>query len=277
MLQTLFHIARILVLTFVCISCQISKKENNTTAKSNHIEVLNYNKTVKTIHVFVALCDNKFQGIIPVPKSIGNGQDPANNLYWGCGNGIKSYFKKSNHWKLIEIRKMNDVRLERIIFKHRFSNFYLIADAYNGMYIKNCTQDFLKSSCGELKDTVNVDNTTLGIAGYSSLITYIGHDGLMDFNIDYKPINTDSIKRNIIILACYSKHFFSSYLQKANVNPMLWTTNLMCPEAYTIHDAIQAYIDGENEEGIRNKGAKAYNRYQKSGEKAAKNLLVTGW
>lgn len=277
MLQTLFHIARILVLTFVCISCQISKKENNTTAKSNHIEVLNYNKTVKTIHVFVALCDNKFQGIIPVPKSIGNGQDPANNLYWGCGNGIKSYFKKSNHWKLIEIRKMNDVRLERIIFKHRFSNFYLIADAYNGMYIKNCTQDFLKSSCGELKDTVNVDNTTLGIAGYSSLISYIGHNGLMDFNIDYKPINTDSIKRNIIILACYSKHFFSPYLQKANVNPMLWTTNLMCPEAYTIHDAIQAYIDGENEEGIRNKGAKAYNRYQKCGEKAAKNLLVTGW
>lgn len=277
MLQTLFHIARIIVLSFVCISCQISKKENNTTAKSNHIEVLNYNKMVKTIHVFVALCDNKFQGIIPVPKSIGNGQDPANNLYWGCGNGIKSYFKKSNHWKLIEIRKMNDVRLERIIFKHRFSNFYLIADAYNGMYIKNCTQDFLKSSCGELKDTVNVDNTTLGIAGYSSLISYIGHDGLMDFNIDYKPINTDSIKRNIIILACYSKHFFSPYLQKANVNPMLWTTNLMCPEAYTIHDAIQAYIDGENEEGIRNKGAKAYNRYQKCGEKAAKNLLVTGW
>lgn len=277
MLNTLFHIAKIIVLSFVCISCQLSKKENNTTSKSNHIEILNYNKTVKTIHIFVALCDNKFQGIIPVPKSIGNGQDPANNLYWGCGNGIKSYFKKSNYWKLIEVRKMDDARLERIIFKHRFSNFYLIADAYNGMYIKNCTQDFFNSSCGELKDTVNVDNTTLGIAGNSSLISYIGHDGLMDFNIDYEPINADSIKRNIIILACYSKHFFSPYLQKANVNPMLWTTNLMCPEAYTIHDAIQAYIDGENEEGIRDKGAKAYNRYQKCGEKAAKNLLVTGW
>ena len=35
----------------------------------------------KIIHVFVALCDNKYQGIVPVPKAIGNGQYPANNLY----------------------------------------------------------------------------------------------------------------------------------------------------------------------------------------------------
>ena len=277
MFNTLSYISKIIVLSILCISCQSSKKENNTTKLSPTTKILNYNNTVKTIHIFVALCDNTYQGIVPVPKSIGNGQDPANNLYWGCSNGIKSYFEKSKQWILIDIRKMDDVKLERIIFKHRFSKFYLIADAYNGMYIKNCTQDFLKSSCGELKDTVNVDNTTLGVSGNSSLLSYIGHDGLMDFKIDNEFVNTDGVKRNTIILACYSKHFFSPYLKKANVNPMLWTTNLMCPEAYTIHDAIQAYIDGENEEGIRNKGAKAYNRYQKCGENAAKNLLVTGW
>ena len=37
----------------------------------------------KTIHVLVALCDNKYQKIVPVPQAIGNGQDPKNNLYWG--------------------------------------------------------------------------------------------------------------------------------------------------------------------------------------------------
>jgi len=31
------------------------------------------NKNVKTIHVFVALCDNVNQGIVPVSKSLGNG------------------------------------------------------------------------------------------------------------------------------------------------------------------------------------------------------------
>ena len=49
------------------------------------------------IHVLVALCDNDNQGIIPVPKKIGNGQDPANNLYWGCGFGIKTFLKKETN------------------------------------------------------------------------------------------------------------------------------------------------------------------------------------
>ncbi|MGC6431949.1 MAG: hypothetical protein ACON5F_12965 [Jejuia sp.] len=39
---------------------------------------------VKTIHVYVALCDNINQGIVPVPAKLGNGQDPKNNLYWGA-------------------------------------------------------------------------------------------------------------------------------------------------------------------------------------------------
>jgi len=37
---------------------------------------------LETIHVFVSLCDNAKQGILPVPKTLGNGQDPKNNLYW---------------------------------------------------------------------------------------------------------------------------------------------------------------------------------------------------
>jgi len=35
----------------------------------------------KTIHVFVALCDNEFQGIVPVPESLGNGKKYQTNLY----------------------------------------------------------------------------------------------------------------------------------------------------------------------------------------------------
>jgi hypothetical protein len=46
----------------------------------------------KIIHVFVALCDNDSQGIVPVPKKIGNGNDPDNNLYWGCGYGVRTFF-----------------------------------------------------------------------------------------------------------------------------------------------------------------------------------------
>jgi hypothetical protein len=88
------------------------------------------------IHVFVALCDNKYQGIVPVPAKIGNGQDPNSNLYWGCGYGIRTYFKKSKEWKLIRTQKIDSVKLERLVFKHVDKNYYLVADAYNGQYIK---------------------------------------------------------------------------------------------------------------------------------------------
>gem|GEM_PF-2135803 len=39
---------------------------------------------IRTIHVCVALCDNEHQGIVPVPKTLGDGHDPANNLYWAA-------------------------------------------------------------------------------------------------------------------------------------------------------------------------------------------------
>ena len=56
----------------------------------------------KTIHVYVALCDNINQGIVPVPKSLGNGQDPKSNLYWGALYGVKTHFKRSADWSLVK-------------------------------------------------------------------------------------------------------------------------------------------------------------------------------
>lgn len=236
-----------------------------------------YDTSKKVIHIYVALCDNKYQGIVPVPAGIGNGQSPATNLYWGCGFGVKTYFRKSSNWTLISTQSKKDTLLERLIFKHVSKNYYLVADAYNGKYIKICTKDFIKSSAGLLNDTLHLANSVLGICGHASLLAYIGHDGLMDFNLSGTYKNADGRKRSIIILACYSKTFFSPYLRDANVNPVVWTTGLMCPEAYTIHDAIEAYIAGESNESIRTRAARAYAKYQKCSEAAARRLLVSGW
>ncbi len=238
---------------------------------------VSFDTSVKTIHILVALCDNQYQGIVPVPAKIGNGQDPANNLYWGCGYGIKTYFKKSKSWQLVRSEKKDSLVLERLVFKHVSKNYYLVADAYDGRYIKECTRQFLNNSCGKRKDTINIGTKTIGIAGNASLVAYIGHDGLMDFTLDETYKNTDGIKRDVIILACYSKRFFAPHLKDANINPLVWTTGLMSPEAYTIHDALTGYVNRENNESIRSKAAAAYAAFQKCSVKAAKSLLVTGF
>ena len=120
------------------------------------------NQEIKTIHIFVALCDNKYQGIVKVPEKIGNGQDPENNLYWGCAYGIKTYFKRSKEWKLIKSEKLNFIVLERVVFKHiTEKDTYIIADAYDGRYIKECTKDFLSASSGMEKDTIELNEKLL--------------------------------------------------------------------------------------------------------------------
>lgn len=239
-------------------------------------DIISYDKDIETIHILVALCDNKYQGIVPVPAGIGNGQDPKNNLYWGTAYGIKTFFKRSEEWKFISSKAVSSTILERAIFKHKTKNIYLVADAYDGQYIKQTTEVFLRSSAGLMKDVLSVEDKKIGIYGNSKLVAYIGHDGLMDFKLQEQFVNKDGLTRDAIILACYSKDYFAPHLAKAKVNPLVWTTGLMAPEAYTIHDAITGYLQNESNDAIRVRAAKAYSKYQKCSLNAAKNLLVTG-
>lgn len=232
---------------------------------------------VQSIHIMVALCDNKYQGIVKVPKGIGNGQDPNSNLYWGCSYGVRTYYKKSADWKEVKRYKAEGIWLERIVFKHKTKNYYLVADAYNGQYIKKCTTDFLESCAGSKKDTLMIGDTTVGLHGNARLVSYIGHNGLMDFSLPDKYENKDGKQRDAIILACASRQYFALYLKSAKTNPLLWSTHLMSPEAYTLHDAISVYINGGTSAQVREAAAAAYNKYQKCGIKGARRLLVTGF
>jgi len=236
-----------------------------------------FSQEVQTIHVMVALCDNKYQGIVKVPKAIGNGQDPHNNLYWGCAYGVRTYFKKHKDWKEIKRYKADEINLERIVFKHATKPYYLVADAYDGEYIKQCTTDFLNSCAGKLKDTIMINNAVIGIEGNAKMLAYIGHNGLMDFKLNNTYKNTDGKTRDVIILACGSRQYFTPYIKSAGANPLVWSTHLMSPEAYTLHDAITAYINGGDAATIRNSAAAAYSKYQKCSLNAAKRLIVTGW
>ncbi|MCF8297752.1 MAG: hypothetical protein K9J13_09440 [Saprospiraceae bacterium] len=236
-------------------------------------------KTTKTIHVFVALCDNENQGIVPVPPKIGNGKDANNNLYWGCGYGVRTYFKKSADWTLIkQIKNPESKIIERCVFKHKTNSMYLVADAYDGAEIKQCITDFLKASSGSLKKKIIVDSVEISFGGNSSLIAYCGHNGLMEFYIDYIPEKVDSKKRDVIILACISKSYFSPLIKKSGANPLLWTTGFMAPEAYTLEWAIRGWVKNETALQIRERAAEAYSHYHPSCSlSAAKRLLVTGY
>jgi hypothetical protein len=273
-------IATTIILTLSALSCANDPSKDNPglTQEQTPTDALNIiDSSTKSIHVFVALCDNKYQGIVPVNAKVGNGQDPSNNLYWGWGYGVKTYFKNSKEWTFIKSERKTYPVLERLLFKNKNSDYYLIADAYDGRNMKDCVSDYLKSAAGIMNDTVIYSEKNIGINGNSRLLVFVGHNGLMDFQLNAGFNNADKRKRDCIILACYSKNYFMPFLKQAGANPVLWTTNLMGPEAYTVHDALSGYVKGESTQNIQQRAADAYSKYAKCSVKAAKNLLVTGW
>lgn len=236
----------------------------------------------RTVHVFVALADNQNQGIVPVPAALGNGRDPQRNLYWGATYGVKTFFKASKEWELVSSgRPSKAAILERCIFKNRQQDVLLVADAYEGSQIKLAIGDFLSAAAGRNKEEIplraNSAETSVSVGGAADLVVYLGHDAFMDFQISPITGAKGEKPRHTIVLACASKAFFAPYIRQTGAEPLLWTTGLMAPEAYTLKSALDGWIARENDEAIRHRAAWAYNRYQKCGERAASKLFVTGW
>ena len=232
----------------------------------------------RLVHVVVALCDNKYQGIAPTPDSIANGDDPASNLYWGAGYGVKSFFRKAKDWSAVAgVRKTRAAVLERTVYRHNATGTYLVADAYRGREIEQSIFDFLNFAAGNDVETIEAGHETLHVGGAADLVVYIGHDGLMDFTLPNYPQAADGRKREAIILSCLSKAFFEKPLRRAGAEPLLWTKDLMAPEAYTLKAALDGWMLNEDGEQIRRRAAEAYQKYQKCSMRAALNTFATGW
>jgi hypothetical protein len=236
----------------------------------------------KTVHVFVALADNKNQGIVPVAAKLGNGEDAEHNLYWGAAYGVKTFFSRSRDWQRLDCRPGPKVEiLERCIFRHRKQNVFLVADAYRGIQIKQAITDFLNAAAGNAPERLAVQvgpqSLSLTVAGGANLVAYVGHEGFMDFQLPTLPAGQASSSRQAIVLACVSKSYFAAALHATGAQPLVWTTGLMAPEAYTLKSALDGWMLGESNEQVRERAAAAYHQYQKCGLNAARRLLVTGW
>ena len=233
----------------------------------------------RTVHVMVALCDNETQGIVPVPASIGRGDDPDRNLYWGAGYGVKTFFdKKTTDWVLVEkLESDYSYILDRRLFKHRNQDVYLLAEAYHGAHMKDCLEDFLHSADGQgVRVACTSDGQKLYFGGKANVLSFVGHNGLMDVQPEVNFREAKTLRPKVIILGCYSKMYFEPYIQQAQAQALLWTTHLMAPEAYTLKAALDGWMRDESGQQIRERAAQAYHQYQECGIRGARNLFATG-
>lgn len=215
----------------------------------------------RTIRVFVALCDNATQGILPVPAKIGDGENPDANLYWGCNNGLRSFFRRSKVWKLdkAELNPTPEI-LERVSFKHVSDDLMLIGEAYRGREMRRCLADF--EACLA--------------SGGAGLAAYIGHNGSMDEAPGETPATTLSPgqRPDAVVLCCVSQRYFAPRLEALGARPVLLTQQLMYPGAFLLHDAIEAWRRGASRPDIRAAAGRAYAKNQGISTKAGTGIFA---
>lgn len=214
----------------------------------------------RKIEVFVCLCDNEHQAIAKVGKAIGNGLDPAGNLYWGCSDGLSTYFKKSTKWKLTDTQKPKDSPiLETLTFKHHTGKATLVAHAYRGDKMRTCLEHFL---------------TKTRDGGKDDLIAFIGHNGLMDNIINFpKAAPKGDEASQSIILGCITDRYFTRPLADMNSKPLLLTKSLMYPGSFLLHDSVEVWLKNGSRKEMREAAAKAYAKNQKISVKGARTVF----
>jgi hypothetical protein len=212
----------------------------------------------RKVAVFIALCDNASQGIIPVPAKIGNGDDPASNLYWGCSDGLPSVLKASKAWKLVREEAPADPKiLKRSIFTDNESSTQVSVEGWRGSEIRACLQAFESAL----------------VSGEHALCVFIGHNVLMDGEIPElgkkasKPVDA-------MVLCCKSESYFKKRLEKLGSRPVLLTTQLMYPGGFLVKDTLPLWARGGSPEKLRAAAGASYAKNQKISTKAATGVFA---
>jgi hypothetical protein len=216
------------------------------------------------IHVIVSLVDNVWQGIVPVPAKIGNGDDPDHNLYWGAMFGVKTFLSKAEGWQNLGCKKgVSDTILERCEFAWQ-DKLTVTADAYRGRRIGQAMLDFMQQAA------------TPPSAAQREMVVFIGHDGLMDEEnqpfIQRFPKHAGHNKQ-AVVLACLSDEYFAGHLLAAGSKPVVTTFSFMAPEAYVLEAVARGFANQASETELRGAAATAYAQYQHISAKAGKSIF----
>ncbi|MBR1996802.1 MAG: hypothetical protein IKC90_05315 [Akkermansia sp.] len=216
----------------------------------------------KQVAVFVALCDNEHQGIAPVPEKIGNGQDPAHNLYWGCSDALPKVMRASRDWgRPVYYASYSGKKtqvIDTVVCTRADSAATVYAFAYRGDSIAACMRDF---------------EAALACGGYD-LVAFIGHNGLMDVDLPERgeraPRSTDAV-----VLCCMSDEWFSDRIRNLGCRPVLMTQQYMYPAGKAFTEALAAWLKSpQDAAAIHTAAGRAYAANQGISLKAAKGVFV---
>ena len=141
-------------------------------------------------------------------------------------------------------------------------------------------EDFLNAAAGQRSSSFIIgqgdSNIEIQAGALADMVCFVGHNGLMDCQPDYIPTpGAGDQPVCSVVLACQSQPYFSPLLHQVGCQPLITTTGLMAPEAYTLEAIITSWSAGSDKASIHNAAAQAYAKYQKCSLNAAQRLFTT--
>ncbi len=229
-------------------------------------------------HVTVALADSEHQNIGPVSGDLGDGMRPGVNLYWGALYGVEKFLPKKG-WRIVKRTTIPDRRvLRRVVFERRVRRagrsvrVVVVADAWAGPNIRDATIRYFEHAAGRDLEFVTIGDEHIAAGGAAHVVAYVGHNGLMDFDIPTVAPREGGVSA-AIALACISKDDFAPVLDRVGAEPILLTRSLMAPEAYTLDAALLAWFSGGDARAVYVAGSDAYCAYQKCSTRTARKMF----
>ncbi|MBW2276926.1 MAG: hypothetical protein JRF63_05500 [Deltaproteobacteria bacterium] len=228
--------------------------------------------------VYVALCDNDSQGIVPVKnRKICDGRHPEANLYWATGGGLKSYLKKTG-WKRVEtVNEPREGVAFEVVWHKRYRargelrqrgvkgsfDVYLVSVVFFGDQIHGANIEYLRAVNRDDSRTVSVEgHGDLVYGGASHVVGYIGHDYFFDVSDPIEligPTRGDSeLHKGSFALACAGHQLIRPAITRENSHILLLNRHLAFPGAWTVGGLISGITSGQDGRGIHREAAKAF-------------------
>ena len=242
---------------------------------------------VVTVHV--ALCDNSV--IHCGTRTMGNGDAPARNLYWGGAAGLKAYFDHARPWRRVLLDGGDGkVIIQRAVYRMRIKrpssrwrklgvtqgfDIYLVGLGYRGKLIAQANDAFIAQVMGEGGQKIRLPSgVEFRAGGGGHIVGYAGHNHLMDRR-DYRfPTPTRTSPVGFFALACMTGQYMAKQLPGHERRALLLTRTLMYPGAFTIDGLIRQISLAAGQQQVFMGGVRYYARYQKRPVKAIRRAFI---
>lgn len=230
------------------------------------------------VEVHVPLCDSSI--IACGNAKLGDGDNPATNLYWSTTPGFGEWFaRKGSGWKKLlateetgdrDVLALHVYRRELATpaaWRKRGAPRTLVVDlvihGWRGKAIDRALAAYAADVSGQGEREVALpDGTKLAAGGAAQLVAWVGHNRLMDLDKFEWPTPG---KRAIgaVAIACETSPYMKHELSAATRVPLLMTEDFLFANAAPLEAAVLAFAAGGGYPQIRRDATQAYADVQK--------------